>query len=1735
MAVSISSALKKNHFGIEVTKLMKWDQWEPGGEYTQLMTLKNVNSKTKKLKYRISNTDFFTTRYPQPIILSSGMSIEVPITFRPLKKDKYEDAIEFVTKEGPFKVSMKAVLPEASLNFPEMIKFGMCAVKDQLSIPFQISNTSELQVNFQLKTSAPFVLNPTSGTLAAKTHCNVVAVFKPEAALVYELDAECIFGNDQIKNKISKTIKMEGIGKYIYLGISSSGKSTGHDIIMNFNDIPLGTKLEKSFTIQNLSPVDAPFQIMQKSSTVLDNVFSCSKYHGVIPAEGKEQIKLAFIPELHNLTYVENFDILAVGMTSKSSIKCIGNATGPSVSIDNDKINFGISKLSTEVTRSFKLKNNSNMDAIFQFKINSKNSVFKFNITDGIIEANSTKTVTVRFTPPKAIVYYRKVFCLIQNQEPVSIELFGTCHSNEAKPVVLSKQHLRNYSNYVQNGISRLCPEEISDLLSNDKLRFNEANLLEVIDEETDQKLTKLTRELDTFEQYFAQCQEQSDYELNKPLMITTDCETIDFGKCKEDTIIQKTINISNNTFGKVTCVWMNGDSKFKITPEEADIGGMSTLSFRVVFRPDESSKYFDDEIEAFVFYKSMRDHRLVDEVIISPPWCVTVNVMGHTFPKQKESFVPLCKWQNTSMVFPPISSLTQSVYRTCLLTNEGVNPIHYSFSADPTQVFSCKPQVDLVRGRFQLVLFRMNAMDYGTNRRNVECKMNNMEKFTEKFEMVMTAEKPDVMISPKDMLYFKPTCIGSVSHQTVSITNRSRIPLRCHWKISKVDQNILTVEPQNCLILPNEIQHHTWKFSPTSQLKHLFKTKLVVSTHDENHLESDSICKKYILRIIGEGQLGQLECNNDVIDFGDITVGDQGNRTVVIQNNSKCSLHYKLNVEQRVTSYYDNDGDNDDMDTEKIALQLDHNEFVLPSMASKPLKLKILPKRRANYQCVVSYHLVAAKDLTEDNKVGVDDYDESLRDILNTQYPLLTTNACGVYPQLQINDIRGAGCAEMYSKKFLWELFHLDHLNTLLEMEPSFDELKYQMASRHSTRRRMPVTTKAVNEFNFCSSVYGSEPCYLYINLQNTGQSSVKWAIKYPIDFQLEMEYWAETGDLSEDELHEMYVMNSELFVVTPRSGRINAGQSQTVTFVYNHTSLGTHQLPVLLKIEQGREIKLNFFGKTLEPHQHALHFSSFDHVFAPVSIGSKQPSVQSYTLFNGSSQTTRFAFDTTILDIVEKDNYEHRIYECLTPEGEIAPYQSKETLWIFSPIEARSYTVGVPLLIENNESLVITMNGSGYDPYVMGDTVKITDFEEIETLPRKQLVIAPNQLMMISSEYLQYGTIPLNSEASQLVFLTNPTEENTISFHWILKGTPAEPYVKISPISGFLKPQQTTICKVTVFSQGPSANHQFDIKCEVIDETLTAQFKCDLKEWSKRKEEKKHLFTIRDVPENKLKNNRPGSQTSKRLVSVPSASMKKYETLPPIHKGSASKSSSQERRVIVEECPSAHDDIKPLPPRSFVSHLGVGVSTHSAEECQHMISTADKLSTIFIQRNPSVAVPCNPTRIRGAASNEKHVVESILKMVLQDLIHDEDFKQAVDALEEEDVPYYAMLTPQLPPIDLNSKSADDFWMNYGSHNELEQNNNDKSVENIERYSSEDITALKDLDEKQYLKRNDEMRYLLNEVLESTINNIIIEANQGGFSLTDRPRLYAPPPPPSSDTPVLLVDGNDDDSQNAL
>ena len=61
-------------------------------------------------------------------------------------------------------------------------------------------------------------------------------------------------------------------------------------------------------------------------------------------------------------------------------------------------------------------------------------------------------------------------------------------------------------------------------------------------------------------------------------------------------------------------------------------------------------------------------------------------------------------------------------------------------------------------------------------------------------------------------------------------------------------------------------------------------------------------------------------------------------------------------------------------------------------------------------------------------------------------------------------------------------------------------------------------------------------------------------------------------------------------------------------------------------------------------------------------------------------------------------QDNYFWRIFDCLTKEGEVGPYQSVQTYWLFSPIEAKQYQVDVPLHVTDGDTHVISLTGTQF-----------------------------------------------------------------------------------------------------------------------------------------------------------------------------------------------------------------------------------------------------------------------------------------------------------------------------------------------------------------------------------------------------------------------------------------------------
>lgn len=66
-----------------------------------------------------------------------------------------------------------------------------------------------------------------------------------------------------------------------------------------------------------------------------------------------------------------------------------------------------------------------------------------------------------------------------------------------------------------------------------------------------------------------------------------------------------------------------------------------------------------------------------------------------------------------------------------------------------------------------------------------------------------------------------------------------------------------------------------------------------------------------------------------------------------------------------------------------------------------------------------------------------------------------------------------------------------------------------------------------------------------------------------------------------------------------------------------------------------------------------------------------------QIYELYNGGSTSAVYDIQLDALLEVQEENYQHAVFVCLNPRGEIAPGMTAHTEWVFSPLEAKMYSV--------------------------------------------------------------------------------------------------------------------------------------------------------------------------------------------------------------------------------------------------------------------------------------------------------------------------------------------------------------------------------------------------------------------------------------------------------------------------
>eukprot|EP00118_Oscarella_pearsei_P004948 m.21985 g.21985 ORF g.21985 m.21985 type:complete len:1729 (+) comp28260_c0_seq1:44-5230(+) len=1722
MATASMKTRRVTHYGIEVLDGITWRGWEPGREYTKQLILKNVKIQTQKIRYRLPESHFFTTVYPQPIILSAGTTFSLPIIFKPEEKAIYEDAIKFETSDGKFDISVRAVLPKADLSVPETLKFGMCASGDTTEIEFQISNTSDVETTFMWDVSEPFDLEPRIGVLRPREACPVKASFRPQAASVYEERAVCTFEGSNHKG-----INLKGIGKFPHLVVSvSSGKVTQGEVVVNFGQVAVETVAEKWLELKNTSPVNAPFQIKLKQSPAnkIDSVFSCSHYQGCVAPQAVEKIKVFYKPHTPDVKSVDYFKVKASGGFGGTLVKCQGTAKGPHLRLSCTHLNFGNVASGTTVTRMMQIENKSDVAATFQFLVDSA-SVFRFDTHSGCVRPGGSLTVIIHFSPTHPITYCRQIACLVHNQEPLFIDLLGLCHTEQVRPASLEFKHLINYRQRKAAGLSHYPPELLNELLKAEKVSADDNGKMQVVSD--DVEIFPQPEYKSGWDELMDGC---TPLERGFEPHISLEVDCFDFGACVANkTILVKTVNLTNHTKGKITCQWLTRIKEvFHILPDNREILPGKTSSFTVTFRPDTIDHFYGKELECYAFFNSMSDRRLFNDLTATPPWCLTLTVLGHTFSSEKERFLPRLTFSTEKIVFQPVSPGWVS-FRTLLFNNTGDTPVKFRFEEDPDGFCTCKPIQSVMSDEHQIVVFGMKPGKVASYHRQVNCMINEADKHQKKFELVGSAENPVIKLENEGSLFFKPTCIGTVSSRPLQVKNLSRIPLNFSWQIPASEAHLLRVRPSRGLLLPNEQQNHMWSFSPDQDRKYGFRCSLIVSSNVD--LLSSPTRLGLVAR--GEGSLGRILCRPEDIDLGDIVVGTSLYRQLTLHNVSDCSLHYRLKIELEAS----------DEKTKfriplmgKQALHLDCCQSELASGAQQTIRITARPGRRVGYKFTISYELLKTSWTARAESP----------EVAQTETPLCCVSMRGVYPTLSVVDARGQGSAAGWNKVKVWNMFKFKELNRVLHAEPSSAEVKYTLATRHSTRRRSVYHTPARIDFDFGAAPVDSDPCIITLMVENTSTVQADWALLFPTDVQMEMEYWAETGQMDDEEERQTGLFDNEVFSITPREGSLMPGETQTITLSYQHLRLfsGTNKIPVLLKISRGREILLTLIGTTVRPGQQWIHFPALQHKFNPVAIGLEHPPVQVYELFNGGAEPVQYEIDTLPLQRLRDANFDCPILSCLAAAGSIPPGQSVSIPWLFSPVEAKVYTAEIPIRIIDGSTTTVTFIGEGFDARL----VPAQNDSSGDGIPDKQTVPVSSQLAYFSRERVIFGKVPLYASLKRLIYLTNPSGRHTVSFAWQL-GSHAE-VVSVEPISGLMSPGQSVPVKIALYSTKGPCHYDFSIICQVVDETAMLAYRAKLERWEDKEEMKKNTFTITERDFKKDDTKKPSS------ASKLSKSLNKYQTLPPI---GGSKSYEEWKRTDLSRKSNARPRIgnsgtvkeKPVPPHPFHLHLGViahTVDLHDyaarygePEHCFINVETANPGIFGFAGRCQTACSSVSsilsagaiaPARRVNVTKEELEAIKTAVSAIMKSCTEDNSFHQALESIEREPVPYFVQLSgsrKQTVDIPRTPTSPCEFaFLTSRESSPNRQNVVPSATEDMRSSVSGEMTPEPERPfkagsseeiENEELFRLPEVRNLVESVVENTLFNLLCESGNDEFSITARQRLVCDRLPVSQDT----------------
>ncbi|XP_041663704.1 cilia- and flagella-associated protein 65 [Cheilinus undulatus] len=1610
------SSQKSCFLGLEVKTELIWEDWCLQKEFTKTVVLKNIHSKLQKLHVRPPVSKFFTTLIPQTIFLSPGTSFSVPVTFKPLQRCEYEDCLEFYCNDGSFRVHLRATIPCPALEVPDSVLLPLSAVRNSAHTTFLLRNVSKLQTYFQWECAAPFHLSPEQGMMKPGQECQITVVFQPQEAQVYQQQAYCRFGEEEDQTESCCIVILQGLAKYPYLQLRTPDNTDDKDQggpKLPFGSVAIGRSLQKIFEIFNPSPVHASFHLSLLSDDVplLGSEFSYDQMSGELSPGGSCQVTVTYTPTMADVVSVEYLALKCDGALCETLLKLTGNSKGPEVSLSSSVLDFGCVEEGEKVVLTLELFNSSPTEAIYQWDLDcSGHSVFSIQPACGTVLPHSYLTLKAAYKPTQPFAHHRRVACLILHKEPVFLDLIGTCHSELQKPAVLKPEHLVLYKLNWNRRQDQTDP--FSAIQQDDNVHLGQEGVLSPLNDQSHQRPDSdgvLSRT--PMDEYFLSCfggvdPVSSSSSLKPPHVSVVPTKLLFNHKVSSSFSTSYTssqsVSITNHTRGKLSLVWtLAQDSPFSVSPSLCDLAPLKSTSFRVNFDPKLLYTLHEAQLECFAYNK---ESHYLEGQLLCPPWSVTVRVIGHSFQPGTQHFIPCCSLKPPRVIFPALNVLS---YRTVLLQNSGDLPLTFSMdrSSDPgwTESVSIVPSCGLIQPWNHQILTLRATPTEDSPRQGFSLHLQlNASNHTKELAVSSVVEKPCVSLEGDGSLYFQPTAVGSRTQRSHHIRNLSCLPLQFKWSIPEQDQELLSVEPDAGELQPNESLVQIWSFSPLEEKAYTLKPALTfwpIQTPGSNKSHLD-------LKVVGVGAKGFIKAEKDVLDVGEILVGGYRSFEVPLVNRSPCPVSFCLSVQQTLL---DEEPIHDPQSVPK-ALKLDCERGTIASNSTMLLQFTVRPHRRAQYQWIISYQTLNASG-----------------NVLCPPQAVCEVLAKGVYPTLQVTDVSSSGSAARLRKVHLWKLFSLDSLNEHLISNPSAAEVTYKTPTRHSFRPSPSTFTTTMLDFNFSAAPLDSDPSTFMLMFYNPGSLPVEWAFLFPEDQQIDIEYWAETGEFSSTDLYQMKVKENRLFSVSPRSGSLLPGQQRAVCFSYSHVFTGIDRFPVVFKISYGREILLNFQGVTVEPDIPYLHFVSKRHVFDSVTIGDCNPPRQGYELHNGGAVSVCYKVDSSQLSQLQVDNFNHPVLSCLNPEGEIPPGETTMLDWIFSPLEAKTYHMDIQIHVQHGDSTLVTFEGCGLNSPSMCPTKQFNCSDCRISESCVQRLPSPEQVVFLPEDSVSLGDIPVCSRSSKVLYLTNVSHTDTAHYTWDIQRSNQQ-VVMIDPERGILHPQETALCFLTFTSSDYPADYQLDVMCQVTREAELTQYEDALQHWEEEKERQQVEFTITD--KNCAESQKVLIDEEPEPAPVRKAPLfRKYKTLPPISPRTSyeavgticTKITRAERRAQREKNKIWR---RPKPPQPALLHLGITAHSHGLQD--YITHFPDQFNEHY--RCHQLILPQTPGTSSASTSSPPllpsmthslvmDISMQVLNSVLRDILDDSAFTKSLLTMVSRPVTYLKLQETCQPP----------------------------------------------------------------------------------------------------------------------